>query len=134
MFKNVGNELKVWAKIIVILLTVPSVLFGLFLIKAGIDAWYDGLWLYIAGIVVAVAGYFLARLAGIFTYAFGELITRVTSIDEMMRQEGAGVVHPEKKTAASYTKSAAKGSWECPVCGAHNSDQALFCEKCHYVK
>ena len=80
MFKNVGNELKMWAKVIVILSTLPWVGLGVFLwtTLANNDA---GFWGFLVFACLSVVGYFIARFTGILTYAYGELVETVVDID-----------------------------------------------------
>ena len=76
MFKNVGRELKNWAKAIVIFLTIPWVLAALIVIGMAIgdgDAVFIIITLF-ACPLLALLGYWLSRLAGIMLYAFGELV------------------------------------------------------------
>ncbi|MBO4938727.1 MAG: hypothetical protein J6C98_06990 [Oscillospiraceae bacterium] len=83
MFNHVGRELKNWARVIVILLTVPAVIIGFLLLVT--FAYEDMLLLgLIIGILVPGLGYFFARLAAIMLYAYGELVDRAESIDNKM--------------------------------------------------
>ncbi|MBO5129250.1 MAG: hypothetical protein J6B95_02755 [Oscillospiraceae bacterium] len=93
MFKNVGKELKNWARIIVILMTVPSVLVSILLIVifAEQDLTFLGI---VFGVIVIALGYFFARLSAIMLYAYGELVDRTESIDD--RLEMVGKSHTEE--------------------------------------
>lgn len=85
MFKRVGKEIRVWAKVLVILQMIPIVIAGIVCAVAGFM--YDtsfGVIGIIAGILVIVLGYLLARLSAIMLYSWGEVVERVACIDEKL--------------------------------------------------
>jgi len=95
MFNDVGNELKNWARLIVILLTIPAVLAGIVLLIVFVEQEMILLGVIIA-LVASVLGYILARLSAILLYAFGELVACATSIDERLEKIGSS---PEMETS-----------------------------------
>lgn len=76
MFKNVGRELKNWAKFLVIIFTIPWGIVALSFLFMGIaeEEWALVLLAVLLGPIIVVIGYFFARLTGIMLYAFGELV------------------------------------------------------------
>ena len=89
MFKRVGKEIRIWAKVLVILEMIPIVLAAivcaLYCITEGPSD--IGVVLGIAlGILIIVVGYFLARLSAIMLYSWGELVERVVCIDERLEK------------------------------------------------
>ena len=76
MFKNVGRELKNWAKFLVIVFTIPWGIVALSFLFMGIaeEEWALVLLAVLLGPIIVVIGYFFARLTGIMLYAFGELV------------------------------------------------------------
>lgn len=87
MFKRVGKEIRVWAKVLVILQMIPIVLAGIVCAIAGFtyDVVYGVLGI-IAGILFIVLGYLLVRLSAIILYSWGELVERVVCIDEKLEK------------------------------------------------
>lgn len=85
MFYQVGKELKRWAKFLVVLMTLPSILLAVYLLNRFNNM---GLPLVISLIIcILLVGivYFLARLACIKLYAYGELVDRVASVDQNLK-------------------------------------------------
>lgn len=92
MFKRVGKEIKVWATVLFILQLIPVVLLGLAAIGAGFilsdqmgEEYFVVLGI-VAGILIIVVGYVLARLNAITLYARGEAVDRLMRIDERLKQ------------------------------------------------
>ena len=124
MYKNVGSELKVWAKAIAIIAMVPFFMAAVgFLTSGG-----EFLNLLIA-VVVAFFGYVIGRLSGILLYAFGELVENSTSIKEKLSEI-------ETKPPSQFGGQEAKtqvhnpvNGWTCITCGCIN-DSGRFCARC----
>lgn len=87
MYKRVGKEIKAWAKALVILGMIPVVVgsgIGAFLM---IDEMNIPPVVSILGaIIVILFGYFLLRLCNMMLYSWGEVVDRVTQIDEKMEK------------------------------------------------
>lgn len=157
MFHDVGKELKRLAKTYVILRTIPCVLLGIVVIilftlngdehaPAGFA---------VAAVIVAV-GYGLARLAAIQLYAYGELVDRVTSIEQHIvggKNEtftpptekvvvGGSKIDDTKSSAdkdvvegvtmrdSSYDQVNRAEKWECKQCHHLNPKYVTSCENC----
>lgn len=141
MYKNVGKELKGWAKFLVILLTIPYVIIGVISIAYFSSEDQGGLGVLVA-IMIVIVGYFLARMGAILLYAFGEIVDRVSSIEN--RVCGNVETHSTKKKEAKQNniKSVEKnvelpavernsdGTWKCVFCGHNNLSGAAWCEEC----
>ena len=138
MYPDVGNELKRWARILAILLTIPSVLLGLavFAIAAKYDYGFRG---FLAALIIAALGYFFARLSWITLYAYGELVDCVSKIENNMEERKSGnqpkKVRSRKKVGTNsdgvpVAERKADGSWECPFCGHMNQAGEDWCEEC----
>ena len=82
MFNNVGSEIKAWAKILVILITIVSVILG--------GVWGSvlfgdyGINIVLGAAIFGVIGYFLGRLSAMAIYAFGQLVESVDTINALL--------------------------------------------------
>lgn len=103
MFKRVGKEIRIWAKVLVILQLIPAVILcigGAFLLIEEAD--FPPVLAILAALVVLVLWYFLVRLSMIMLYSWGELVERVVCIDEKLEKmscaapiaPAAPAVHP----------------------------------------
>lgn len=131
MYKDVGKEIKFWAKVSVVLLTIPFVLVGIFVWLLLIEA-RSGFVGFFVGLIVALIGYFFARLGSILLYGYGELIDRTCSIDEKLGPaKRADTVQSEVKKVSSPSKTM---NCFCPNCGKENYYSNQKCDKCYTPK
>ena len=112
MYNNVGRELKNWAKLVVILLEIPSGIAGALLFYLiGIEGEEIILGL-LVGALVAVLGYYIARLVGIAIYAFGELVetnaATAKSAEELVKLMKGDVGNTAKRASAKSAVQTAK--------------------------
>ena len=134
MFSEVGKELKTWAKIVTIVLTIPAVILAIavyVVLTMMFDMGHIG---FLIGAFLVFLGYFFARLVCIGLYAFGELVDKVTSMEAYVcgkskgnkkgRQSDEEIVNPTVKRNGD-------ASWDCPFCEYHNKASAQWCEGCH---
>lgn len=87
MFKRVGREIKAWAKALVILGMIPVVVgsgVGAFLMIDEMDM--PPVVSILAAIICILLGYFLLRLCNMMLYSWGEVVDRVTRIDEKLEK------------------------------------------------
>lgn len=87
MFKRVGKEIKAWAKALVILGMIPVVIgsgVGAFLMIDEMDI--PPVVSILAAIICILLGYFLLRLCNMMLYSWGEVVDRVTRIDEKLEK------------------------------------------------
>lgn len=140
MFKDVGKELKNWARVVVLLHTFPYAVIGviLWIILSQEDLAILG---FAVGAVIVAYGYILSRFKGIELYAYGELVDCVS----IMKNHFCGENNSEMlKTAQDlHTNSEAarmekdakihkpEGAWTCMICGHTNGANVKWCESCH---
>lgn len=105
MFKRVGREIRVWARVLFILQLIPVVLGG---IACGIAGFaYDpdyGVIGILAGILFIVLGYLLVRFGALMLYSWGELVDRAARIDEKLEKMNAPA--PVQPAPAPYAAPA----------------------------
>lgn len=153
LFNDVGKDIKQLAAVITRLITVCYVLIALAVVAVGITAsvlsergWACLLSILIA-VIVIIYGYIKVRLQAITMYAYGELVEKTKSIEDILsggkrknsptksRQQKS-----EKNSEDSYdaqntenipmVKREEDGSWDCVFCDHHNPAGADWCEKC----
>ena len=81
MYKDVGYEVKTWAMTIVFLLMILPLLLAIAVVV--LFAQFDQLIVGICiGTMILGLGYAVARLGGVFLYAFGELVESNTEMNK----------------------------------------------------
>lgn len=125
LFENAGTKIKSWA-------------FGLFIVEA-IAAFISGLVTmfsdddqFFIGLLVIVAGFFVAFITSLFLSAFGELVESSTE-NKDINAKILAKLEAQEKTAAAQLKDAAvtnSETWHCTACGAENSKNYYQCKKC----
>ena len=88
MFRNIGGKLKGFAVFIFVLQTLGYIIGGGILISGRLQA---------IGIIIMIAGPLLAWVSSWLLYGFGELIHKVSSIEELL-YSGGRVYTSQKKT------------------------------------
>lgn len=82
MDKDIGKKIKKLTEDIVFLLTIPSVILGIAVMVLLSDTNFPlGI---VVGIIIMVIGYFIAWLAKILLYGYGELIDKTSSIEAIL--------------------------------------------------
>lgn len=82
MDKDIGKKIKKLTEDIVFLLTIPSVILGIAAMVLLSDTNFPlGI---VVGIIIMVIGYFIAWLAKILLYGYGELIDKTSSIEALL--------------------------------------------------
>lgn len=148
MFKNVGREIRTWAKVFLVLQMIPIVVGAVaaawYLIDLNQEYMVLGI---LAAVVIVLVGYLLARFSTILLYSWGELIVRVTSIDEKLSAGNAPVAPPtymppayvhtpapmplaQRKEEKAAPEKPAEEPWICPSCGTKNLPFGRWCEHC----
>lgn len=142
LFQNAGQDLKTISKGIYFRTIIGYVVVALALFVCGciyLDSGETFGWLgLILGVAAVIYGHFVAKLAVIKLYAFGELVDRVISIEgSISRKTGKGVNKEKPKVMpvpvkidTPATKRDADGSWACPFCDHINPPGADWCEEC----
>lgn len=158
MFKNVGNKIRIWAKVLVVLQMIPIAIGAVAtagsLISINEDFTVLGI---LAAIVILLLGYLIASLSAMFLYSWGEMVVRVTSIDEKLDRlqppmppmpeqfyapaayqpapvQPVAPVSPievsfEPQPEEAYSAPVTQG-WYCPVCGKQNPAIGKWCKNC----
>ena len=135
MYKNVGGELKFWAKTLVVISAIPAMLLGIIIFFYGMSVGEGvGALLCIAGVVVGVVGFIFARFLGILLYSFGELVERTVSIDNRLADSMDSKICENQQVHTPPVQKINGAAWVCPICGHQNNAGALFCGKCSHVK
>lgn len=161
MFKNVGREIRIWAKVLVVLQMIPvtigAVAVALAMISRSSKLLVPAILL---GIIIMVVGFFIARLGGLLLYSWGEMVVRVSDIDDKLARMNPPMPYapdpyapygaptpppayvPVKPTIAEQ-KAERQGcstppqpmprepeEWYCAVCGTKNAPEGRWCENC----
>lgn len=130
LYYDIGKKIKGWAKWCFIVEAAAACVGSLvfFISMIDMDLAFLGL---ILGILMAVAGIFVAWVSSWILYGFGELIDRVCSIEEKMGEAPASIIKPaaEPTYTPAYTPTYRNGAptrvsgpsftasgWTC-VCG-----------------
>lgn len=150
LFDDVGQELKLIAEAKARMNMIAYALLGIVFLCAGIAAFAeDSPWIGFAGVVAAglscVYGYHKAHAEVIVLYAYGELVHRVTSLEESVVEKNS--ISKRKKrsvnvtteeydqesvTASPVAKKSKDGAWSCPFCDHKNPAGADWCESCGF--
>lgn len=139
MYSEVGKKIKVLAKVIVIIMTIPSVLLGI-----GIFVWlaqFEELAAvgFFIGIGVIALGYFFAWLSRILLYAYGELVDKTVSIESYLAgrkpvmEKPVKTVPVKEKDVNLVVPRNPDGSWDCPFRNTRNAPDAVCCKQCHIM-
>lgn len=106
MYKNVGCELKKWAKVIVVLFTIPWAVVALCIIGWAIAEEELDLFLIslCVGSMITLVGYWISRVVGILLYAFGELVDNSTLMKDALTANTAGTAL-EENTISNMNQS-----------------------------
>ena len=144
MFKDVGKELKSWAKLFVILVTSVGFEAGLMIVKATGE---DGIKAVLVPIIIAAIAFVFSYLSAIFLYAFGELVDCVKELNEKIepkktlkdkstaqatpaQTQSAYNSHPNQESPPKSEMPAQIDGWLCMRCGTKNKLDAKYCYKC----
>lgn len=142
LFDNVGKDLKKIAEIIAQIIMILHVLIGLVLIIVACVLFADeatialGIACLLVGAGIVVWGYILSRLLVIVLYAYGELVEKVTSIEEKLvgkkvpGKPDTKIFKVKKLEETPKTKKESDGSWQCIFCEHTNPAGADWCEDC----
>lgn len=146
LFENVGKELKEIAQFNYKWAKAPYILGGIALTAAGIGVASTNSemgWCALVGIVIAIFlflyGSIKARQQVILLYAYGELVEKVTSLDEKIAPKGGGKKTKKKKDEDNggqeaidipCTRKNSDGTWQCIFCDHKNPAGADWCEEC----
>lgn len=150
LFDDVGQELKLIAEAKARMIMIAYALLGIVFLCAGIAAFAeDSPWIGFAGVVAAglscVYGYHKAHVEVILLYAYGELVHRVTSLEENLLGKNSiskrktkrvkVAIEGEDQESAStppVAKKSKNGTWNCPFCDHKNPAGADWCESCGF--
>lgn len=110
MFNNVGEKIKTLTIVVFALVAMASIVAAIVLFSQG-----EGL--AFVGFVVLLVGPFIAWIAGLFVYGYGELIQRTIAMEQELRKSN----HFLHNTGAKP---------KCVKCGSELEDDAHFCTKC----
>lgn len=117
MFNNIGHKIKYLAETVCYIGIACSVIGGIIMIATDDDLLY---W----GILVAVIGSLVSWISTFLLYGFGELIVRVTSIDEKMRGSNTPV-YLARRSSCSQSNHHTTPSALDPQPAAHGSTTSL---------
>ena len=105
VFTDVGKEIKTIAtqsaKSIFVIMVILGCLVAITGIVALFSSFLMGLLIVVAGVLIIVFGYFIARRSAIMMYAFGEIVDHVMSIDSKIKQTEENAV-PTKSVEPIY--------------------------------
>ena len=80
MFNNIGEKIKTLVKIVVIVCSALFITYGLYLIFR--EESNSSVRVY--GLLIAIIGPILSWISGFLIYGFGELIEKISSIEEIL--------------------------------------------------
>ncbi len=108
MFKNVGREIRIWAKVLVILQMIPvaigAIAVAFAMISQDPDLTVPAI---LVGIIILVVGFFIARLGGLLLYSWGEMVVRVSAIDDKLNRMNPPMPYmPDPYAPAPYSTPA----------------------------
>lgn len=150
LFDDVGQELKLIAEAKARMIMIAYALLGIVFLFAGIAAFADDSpWIGFTGVLAAglscVYGYHKAHIEVITLYAYGELVHRVTSLEESLvgkksiskrkikRSKAETEDNDKESTSESpVAKKLKDGTWSCPFCDHKNPAGADWCESCGF--
>ncbi|MBQ7802177.1 MAG: hypothetical protein IJ375_07650 [Oscillospiraceae bacterium] len=84
MYHEVGQKIKKWAEILVIIDTIIFITLGV-LVCAYFFSRDEMLLGLVLAVLVVLVGYFISWLSHLLLYAFGELVDRTISIDDALQ-------------------------------------------------
>ena len=145
MFENVGEKIKLVAKISFICLCIASFVVAIYYWSGFDESTFIGFLILVAGCAVSYVG-------SLFLYAFGELVEKTTKIEQNMYMSkaskntvGNNSVSTKTSTQTAYGNLAVQrpqdrqpsqpvsedsGKWVCKKCGAKNQEFAQYCKSC----
>lgn len=139
LFDNVGGELKNLAEMVARRITLYYGLVGVIIAIIGVAVAVETEgWVAFVAIILAAAvafyGYNKAHLQVITLYAYGELVERVSSVDQKLGKDNfsakvRGVSVKQEHTTPLVEKER-DGSWICPFCEHKNPSGVDWCEEC----
>lgn len=135
MFSNIGNKIRILAKVICIIGMVFAALSGLALIIVGITMVVQripaGAILIFGGFIFAGFGALFAWIGSFVLYGYGQLIHSVQNLENKVcgLEENLSSAAP---ASASYepVEEPVIQAGTCPNCGTQNSADSSFCIKC----
>ena len=125
MWDNIGEKIKLLAKIIAWVGIISSVIGGSRLISQGFDMNQSGrggeLFIFL-GIASLIGGSIISWISSFFMYGFGELIKKTAAIEQNTRN---GTSPDIVQNNAQFSNG-----WVCKKCNYTNYSSALFCNSC----
>ena len=101
MYDNIGNKIKILAKVTFVLCAISSLLAGIVLMATSE-------YMVVAGLIIMVVGSLFSWIASWFMYGFGELIEKTSAIERNTRGGGNSSVcvkdNEEKQNVSSVKK------------------------------
>lgn len=85
MYENIGKKIKTLTKVVCVIGMVITVVIAAFFIMTGVAEGNDTL--FILGFLYLLLGPFLCYIGGFMAYGYGELIDKVSSIEEFLVPE-----------------------------------------------
>ena len=126
MFSNVGDKIKIVAKIFFMLELIASVIGGIYVMT------YGGVYV-LFGLLTAVAGVLVAWASALFIFGFGQLISNTDRIKAQTKTTEVKQAEISKSVdIKSGSKSASEDNYvdlKCPSCKATLSYKSSFLEK-----
>jgi len=125
MWDNIGEKIKLLAKVIAWVGIISSVIGGISLISQGFDinqssrSGRDGGLFILLGIASLIGGSIISWISSFFMYGFGELIEKTSAIEKNTRN----VISANVVSNGEY-------GWVCKKCAHTNRNMALFCNSC----
>lgn len=137
MFSNIGNKIRVLAKVLCIIGIVIAIITGLVVMINGCMMLGNrrlvgpGIGMIFGGIIVAALGVLGAWISSFVLYGYGQLIHSVQNMEaKICGNETPG--YDGGNSAFEYTAPITSngGGKTCPNCGASNPEMSHYCEKC----
>ena len=132
MFTNIGNKIRILAKVLCIIGIVFSCILGLVMLISGFSLFGNrytigvGFAMIFGGIVSAALGVLFSWIGSFVLYGYGQLIHSVQNLEKKV----LGDEYESYETPAAPTYTAAPALKVCPKCGAVNANDAKFCVGC----
>ena len=128
LYKNIGEKIKAWAKWIFIAEAIAAIIGGLLLIFDG-----EGL----IGIIILIAGPFVAWVSSWLLYAFGELVEKTVANESNTRNILKIMQDKERYQVPQTPGTQTSGTrptyfWRCENCGRLATQSP--CEYCGNLK
>ncbi len=134
MFKNIGNKIKIFAKVICFLGIGLSVVYGIIMLTV-FAAKGMGAFSSILASILLIALFSLLAWVGSFTiYGLGQLVDNSDKLVE--NSEKLMIILNSKNSHRNDTRdetAAGDSSWTCSVCGCSVSHTYKTCPFCDYV-